>query len=443
MKNILIRNCTVLPMTASKEASEKYYTGDVGISGGRILFAGPSEAVREQAEAFARSQAGTLQEIDGTGKVLMPGLVNLHNHVSMTLLRGYADDMALMPWLTEKIWPFEAKMTAGDVYLGARLGIAEMLLGGTTTFVDMYWHAGEVIRAAREGGIRAVVCPTFVEASYDAFEQEALGIFEDPVLKTNDRVRVRIAPHAPYTCPPETWRKALSLCERFGVGIHTHLSETLDEQRIILETYGKSPSEYLRDLGVFDVPTLAAHCVHLSDSDIDILLEKGVSVSHNPQSNMKLASGVAPVARMLRRGLTVGFGTDGPSSNNDLDLWEELRTGSLLQKVATGDPCALPAYEVLQMATVNGARALGLAGELGIVAPGAKADLILVDFSKPHLSPYYDLVANLVYSAKSSDVDTVIVDGIIRVQNKKLIDTDLNSLCVQTQQRAMELRALV
>lgn len=439
--NILISGATVLPMTASEADSSKYYTGDVGVSGGRIVFAGPAAAVRDQAEAFRQAHAGDLTVLDGTDKVVMPGLINLHNHVSMTLLRGYADDMALMPWLTEKIWPFEAKMTADDVYLGAQLGIAEMLLGGTTTFVDMYWHADEVIRAAREGGIRGIICPTFVGANYDTFEAEALRILQDPSLASDERIRVRIAPHAPYTCPPETIRRALALCERFGVGVHTHVSETRDEQQTIRETYGKTPAEYLRDLGMFDYPTLAAHCVYLSESDMDIFARYGVAVSHNPHSNMKLASGVAPVVRMLERGLTVGFGTDGPSSNNDLDMWEEMRTGSLLQKVSTGDPCALSAYETLHMATAGGAKAIGMEGELGIVAPGARADLLLVDTRRAHLTPCHDLVANLAYSAKAADVDTVIVQGNIVVRGGELCGTDLADLRVRARQRVGEIAA--
>ncbi len=440
--SILIVGATVLPMTASAADTSKYYTGTVGISDGRILFAGPSEAVREEERLFRQIHADDLTILDGTDRILMPGLINLHNHVSMTLLRGYADDMALMPWLNEKIWPFEAKMTAEDVYWGARLGIAEMLLGGTTTFVDMYWHADEVIRAARESGIRGVICPTFVGSNYDTFEPEALRILQDPTLKTDDRIQVRIAPHAPYTCPPDTLKKALGLCERFGVGLHIHVSETQDEQQIIRETYGKTPTEYLRDIGLFEYPTLAAHCVYVNDSDMAIFRQYGVTVAHNPHSNMKLASGIAPVTRMRAQGVTVGFGTDGPSSNNDLDMWEEMRTGSLLQKVATGDPCALTAYETLQMATVEGARALGMADELGIIVPGARADLLLIDTRRAHLTPCHDWIANLAYSAKASDVETVIVQGKIVVREGQFCGHSLDALRAEASRcvRAIESR---
>ena len=238
--NILIAGCTVLPMTASEADAHKYFTGNIGIADGRIAFAG---ADPQQAAAF-RARCGTsLREIDGRGKVAMPGLVNLHNHVSMSLMRSYADDMPLMPWLTEKIWPFEAKLDGEDIYLGARLGIAEMLLGGTTTFVDMYWHSDRVADAVTETGIRGVVCPTFVGASYDAFEPEALRMAEKYASGGHDRVQIMLAPHAPYTCPPETLKKTLKIAEQYGLGIQIHISETLDEQQTIREQYGKTPVE--------------------------------------------------------------------------------------------------------------------------------------------------------------------------------------------------------
>ena len=419
-------------MTASEADAHKYFTGNIGIADGRIAFAG---ADPQQAAAF-RARCGTsLREIDGRGKVAMPGLVNLHNHVSMSLMRSYADDMPLMPWLTEKIWPFEAKLDGEDIYLGARLGIAEMLLGGTTTFVDMYWHSDRVADAVTETGIRGVVCPTFVGASYDAFEPEALRMAEKYASGGHDRVQIMLAPHAPYTCPPETLKKTLKIAEQYGLGIQIHISETLDEQQTIREQYGKTPVEHLRDVGLFERPVLAAHCVYVNDSDIEIMARYGVSVAHNPQSNMKLASGIAPVVQMLAAGVNVGIGTDGPSSNNDLDMWDEMRTASLLQKVATGDASVLPAYETLRMATVGGACAVGMEGELGVVAPGARADLILVDMGGTHWAPGNDPIAGLVYNAKSTDVDTVLVDGRILVERGELIGTDTVALVREASRR--------
>lgn len=435
--SILIKNALVLPMTAAAGDPDKLYHGAVGIADGRIAFAGPSA---EEAEAFERSQGGGLQVIDARGMLLMPGLINLHNHVSMSLMRGYADDMPLMAWLSEKVWPFEAKLTADDIYLGARLGIAEMLLGGTTTFVDMYWYADRIAEAVVESGMRAVVCPTFFDANYENFEREAVREIERYDGAEGGRVRVRIAPHAPYSCSPDHIRRALSLCAKYGVGVHVHLSETQAETETIRREYGKTPTEYLRDLGVFRYPTLAVHCVHLTESDMDILSACDVSVAHNPQSNMKLASGVAPVARMIARGLTVGIGTDGPCSNNDLDMWDEMRSASLLQKVFTGDASVLPAYETLRMATVEGARAIGMEGRLGVLAPGAFADVILLDTSGPHWAPGNDPVAGLVYSAKSTDVDTVIVGGKVLVRGGKLLGADTAALGREARTRVAQIK---
>jgi len=279
-------------MTASEADAHKYFTGNIGIADGRIAFAG---ADPQQAAAF-RARCGTsLREIDGRGKVAMPGLVNLHNHVSMSLMRSYADDMPLMPWLTEKIWPFEAKLDGEDIYLGARLGIAEMLLGGTTTFVDMYWHSDRVADAVTETGIRGVVCPTFVGASYDAFEPEALRMAEKYVSGGHDRVQIMLAPHAPYTCPPETLKKTLKIAEQYGLGIHIHISETLDEQQTIREQYGKTPVEHLRDVGLFERPVLAAHCVYVNDSDIEIMARYGrIDVLINGAGGNMAGATIAP-----------------------------------------------------------------------------------------------------------------------------------------------------
>lgn len=433
-------------MTAASADNRKYFRGNIGIAGGRIVFAG---AAPEEPEAFtarygkrkgaAEHGGDTLQVIDGSRFIAMPGLINLHNHVSMSLMRSYADDMPLMRWLRERIWPFEAKLTGDDVYLGAQLGIAEMLLGGTTTFVDMYWMAERVAQAAKEAGIRAVVCPAFMDSRLEESERETAALIEAFHGKDDGRITVRIAPHAPYTNAPETIRKVVELCRRYDVGVHIHLSETQEEVDIIRNTYGKTPTEYLEELGLFDLPTLAVHCVHLTDAEIDILHRRNVSIAHNPQSNMKLSSGIAPVAEMIARGLNVGIGTDGPSSNNDLDMWDEMRTASLLQKVATGDPCALPAYETLQMATVNGARAIGMEGELGVIRAGARADIILIDAEKPHLYPRHNLISNLVYCGKASDVDTVIVDGRILVQGRRLLHTDTGRLYRSAEARAEEL----
>lgn len=434
--NLLIKGCTILPMTASESDPCKYFVGNIGIADGKILFA---DAEPASVDRFRARSHEPLEEIGGEGMVALPGFINLHNHVSMSLMRSYADDMPLMPWLNDKIWPFEAKLNGEDIYLGAKLGIAEMLLGGTTTFVDMYWHSDRVADAMSEMGIRGVVCPTFVGANYDNFEPEAIRMAEKYGSKKG-RIQIMLAPHAAYTCPPDTLKKALKIADRYGLGIQIHVSETLDEQRMIREQYGKTPVAHLRDVGLFERPVLAAHCVYVDEADMEIMARCGVSVAHNPQSNMKLASGIAPVSRMLEAGINVGIGTDGPSSNNDLDMWEELRTASLLQKVATLNPCALTAYQTLRMATVHGAKAIGREGELGVIAPGALADLILVDMRRPHLSPQNDLIANLVYCGKASDVDTVIVDGQVVVKKHQLLMADVQTLCCEAGERVGEIK---
>lgn len=434
--NLLIKGCTILPMTASESDPCKYFVGNIGIADGKILFA---DAEPASVDRFRARSHEPLEEIEGEGMVALPGFINLHNHVSMSLMRSYADDMPLMLWLNDKIWPFEAKLNGEDIYLGAKLGIAEMLLGGTTTFVDMYWHSDRVADAVSEMGIRGVVCPTFVGANYDNFEPEAIRMAEKYGSKKG-RIQIMLAPHAAYTCPPDTLKKALKIADRYGLGIQIHVSETLDEQRMIREQYGKTPVAHLRDVGLFERPVLAAHCVYVDEADMEIMARCGVSVAHNPQSNMKLASGIAPVSRMLEAGINVGIGTDGPSSNNDLDMWEELRTASLLQKVATLNPCVLTAYQTLRMATVHGAKAIGREDELGVIAPGALADLMLVDMRRTHLSPQNDLIANLVYCGKASDVDTVIVDGQVVVKEHQLLTADVQTLCRDAGERVDEIK---
>jgi 5-methylthioadenosine/S-adenosylhomocysteine deaminase len=268
-----------------------------------------------------------------------------------------------------------------------------------------------------------------------------LGLLEGEELiknwhgKSNGRITTMLGPHAPYTCSPAYLEKVMALAEKYQVGIHIHVAETSGEFNDIKQQYGKTPVGHLNSLGLFDYPTLAAHCVHLTDEDINILHEKGVAVAHNPESNMKLASGVAPVVKLLNKGVTVALGTDGASSNNNLDMLEEMRSAALLHK-ATGDPTVIYSYQALEMATKNGAKALGLEDKIGMLKPGMMADLILFDFDKPHLYPKHDILAHLVYSAQSSDVDTVIVNGKIVVQGGKPLTIDSKETCQQVQKVA-------
>lgn len=398
-------------------------TGSVGVAGNRIALVSDDE----RAVAAFRAAHPDLREIDCTGRLLMPGLVNTHCHAAMTLQRSYADDIPLMRWLNDYIWPFEARQTAADAVLGMTLGVAEMLLGGVTSFVDMYYHEDSCVETVRRMGIRAVLgCNYFDHNIDEAFGEVARAV---DAAAGCDRIRIAVAPHAPYTVSAANLRRGRELADRLGLGMMVHLAETGDEQRIVRERYGTSPIAALDRLGLLDERTIAAHCVWVDDRDMEILRDRRVTVAHNPQSNMKIASGVAPVARMLREGVTVTVATDGPCSNNDLDLWEELRTAAFLQKSATGDPLVLPAGEVLRMATCNGARAMGRAeGELGVVREGALADLIVVDLRKPHLQPIHRLVANMVYCGKAADVETVVVDGRVVVDRRSIPGLDLERL---------------
>lgn len=420
--DILFTDATVLPMTAAGD-EPRTFTGSLGISGNRIEFVSASAA---DAEAF-RAAHPAARTIDCRGRLLMPGLIDTHCHAAMTLQRSSADDIALMEWLNDYIWPFEARQTPDDVALGMTLGIVEMLLGGVTSFVDMYYFEDRGVEVTRRMGIRSVLgCNYFDTNVGEVFPQMERAL---ELAAGCGRIRIAAAPHAPYTVSPENVVRGKEFCRQHGLLFMTHVAETVDEMRIVRERFGKSPVQYLDGLGVLDDRTIAAHCVHLDEADIATLAARQVIVSHNPQSNMKISSGVAPVDRLLAAGARVTVATDGPCSNNDLDLFEELRTAAFLQKSATGNPLALPAYEALKLATVNGARAMGWPdGELGVLRPGALADVIVIDLQKPHLQPIHDPVSNVVYCAKASDVETVVVDGELLVEEHRVRGIDLPQL---------------
>ena len=348
------------------------------------------------------------QVIDGKEKVVMPGLVNAHTHVAMTLLRSYADDMNLQDWLFQKIFPFEDTLTSEKVYEGSQIGIEEMLRSGTTCFCDMYFFQKETARAAEEAGIRAVLCEGITDSVLETKLEKTKDLFS--TIKPDGRIRVGISPHAVYTCQPDTLKRCAEFAKEHGMLIHTHLSETGVENTDCLRDYQMTPAALMEACGLFESPTVAAHCVHLSEEDKKILKKYQVTVVHNPVSNLKLASGVAEIPDLVKRGISVALGTDGASSNNNLNMFEEIKLTGILHKGITGDPTVLPAWEVLKMATVNGARALGFQ-DLGMLKEGYLADMIILDFSAPHLKPNHNTVSNLVYAAQGSDVETTIVDG--------------------------------
>lgn len=425
--NILITNGTILPMNIADD-SPKYFKGHLGIEGSRICFVSKEQS---DADKFLSLHKDNCKVIDATGFIVMPGLINTHTHIAMALLRGISDDVPLMEWLNEHIWPVEAHMGYNEILIGAKLGALEMLKGGTTTFVDMYPYEEAVAEASEEAGIRAIVSPCAMDFRMPHFEEDWRAVQKR--FSNSNLVSMMIGVHAIYTCSPENMKHAMELSEQLSTGIHIHHSETKDEEKTVRERYNANPTEHLVNVGLIKRPTLAAHCVYMSDEDITAFAENNVSVAYNPQSNMKLASGIAPIAKMLDAGVNVSIGTDGASSNNDLDMWDEMRTASLLQKVNTMNPCVLTAYQVLQMATVNGAKAIGKEGELGILQEGALADIILVDFEKPHLYPHTNLISELVYSCHASDVDTVIVNGEIVVENRKCTTMDETKVCTDAQ----------
>ncbi len=393
----LIKNLKILSIK-----SLEVIDGDIGIEGQKIAFVGKATAGFESDEV-----------VDGQGKLAMPGLVNAHTHIAMSLMRGYADDLAFWPWLHDKILPLEENLDGEMVYWGSRLSCAEMIASGTTCFADMYFFMDDVAKAVQDSGLRASLCRglTWFSSADDFKLEEAKKFTQKWQGAAGGKITTMLGPHAPYTCSTDFLCKVRELQTEIDVPIHIHLSESLDEMEKARESWGKTPIEYVADLGLLDGRAMAAHCVQATDADIAILAKKNTFVVHNPGSNMKLANGLAPVQRMLDAGVGVALGTDGAASNNNQNMFEEMHLAALIGKAATGDPEALPASTVLQMATIEGAKALGLQESIGTLEVGKQADIILVDLDKPHLYPQHDLVSLLVYSAQASDVSDVWVAG--------------------------------
>lgn len=360
--------------------------------------------------------------IDGAGKLLMPGLINGHCHVPMTLLRNYADDLDLQTWLFDHIFPVEARLTGDDIYWGTLLGIMEMLASGTTCFIDMYDHMNDLAKAVQQSGIRAQLSRGMTnpsdgpDFSQDPKLKETIDFYKEWNGAANGRITGAFAPHAIYTCSPNYIKAIASEAQKLGAPIHVHLDETKVEHEDCLKIHRKTPTKHLYDLGLFEQKTIAAHCVWITDEDIDILKESDVTMIHNPTSNLKLASGIAPVPKAMKRGVNVVLGTDGASSNNNLNLFEEIHLASLIHKGVHKDPLLINAEESLKMATINGAKALGL-DDIGVIKEGGKADLILIDMDKPHLLPAHNIISSLAYSVQGSDVCLTMVDGNILYEN--------------------------
>lgn len=421
--------CNASILTMSEQGPGYYRQGFLAVEGEKILSVGETEPPNWVPD----------RRVEASNRLILPGLVNAHTHAPMSLLRGYADDLVLQDWLFQKIFPVEERMTPEDIYWGTLLSLAEMTRSGVTTYADMYIHMDRVARATVEAGLRASLARGLSDRSGERGIAESRALHAEWNGAGAGRITIMLGPHAVYTCNPGFLAKVAEVAGELDLPIHIHLAENRQEVEDCLKAYGVSPVELARRAGIFERPVLLAHGVHLTQDEIEFLAGTKTSVAHNPLSNQKLASGIAPVAPMLRSGLTVALGTDGPASSNTLDILEAGRHATLLQKIATGDPTALPAPEVVRMATTSGAKALGLDGAVGRIEPGFQADLIVIDLDRPHLCPTTDPSSLLVYAARADDVEAVYVAGRALMEKRKLLVLDEELILRECRRRASRL----
>ncbi len=430
--SILLGGAWVLTQNRTRDI---FHPGAVAIRGEEIVAVG----ARDDLEA----RYAPAQVLDYPQGLILPGLINAHTHAAMALFRGLADDLPLEEWLNSHIFPAESHLDRNFVFWGTKLAVAEMLLSGTTTFCDMYLFADAVARAVAETGVRAVVGEVLYDFPSPNYGPAPDGLrFSEELCRTwqtHPRVGVAVQPHAVYTCSPKLLEQCGQLADRYNTRLIIHLSETHREVADCQARYGATPVEHLSRLGLLNSRLVADHAVVLSDADLELLAASGAGVAHCPESNMKLASGLAPVAELLARGVPVGLGTDGCASNNNLDLVQEMDTAAKLQKVRYLDPTVLPATAALDLATTGSARVLGLEGVVGALAPGLKADVVVVDLDQPHLTPLYDPYSHLVYAATGADIQTVLVHGRVLVQDRRLLAFDLEETLAQARKLAREL----
>jgi 5-methylthioadenosine/S-adenosylhomocysteine deaminase len=368
----------------------------------------------------------------------MPGLVNTHTHAAMSLLRGYADDLALQTWLEDYMWPNEAKFTSDDVYWGTQLSVVEMIQSGTTCFLDMYDHMDRVAEVVTQSGLRASLTRGMIGFAPPEVQQmklnEAKQFARDWHGQANGRITTLMAPHAPYTCPPDFISKVIEIAHELDLPVHTHMSETIREVEENAKQYGERPVKHLLNLGMFSRPSIVAHAVHLTDEEIQLLAAHDVRVSHNPGSNLKLASGIARVPELIRAGVKVSLGTDSSASNNNLDLFEEMRLAALLHKGTSQDPTVVPALQAIQMATSIGAESLWL-DSVGSLTIGNKADFIALNIDQPHYYPRTNLISHVVYSGGAQDVTDMWVNGKCIMRNKEILTLDIERIQSEVQTR--------
>ncbi|NNF50601.1 MAG: amidohydrolase [Woeseiaceae bacterium] len=434
--DLLVRGDFIVTMNASQDIIED---GAIAIDDGVILAVGPAADIESRYEAR--------EVLDGGRRVVMPGLVNGHSHAAMTLLRGVADDLALMDWLQNYIFPAEVEFVDAEfVRIGTELACWEMIRGGTTTFVDMYYYPDTIAEVVERCGMRALISATVIDQrspdAESADDSLAKGNgFIERWLDRNPRITPIFGPHANYTLNAEQLVATRAAAMKYGVPISIHVSESPFELQYAQDTYGTTSILMYESIGFFDGPTIAAHVVWPTEEEIPILAERKVGVIHNPTSNMKIASGIAPITDMLAAGVRVGLGTDGAASNNDLDMWEEMRLAALLQKVDRMDPEALPATEVLSMATSGGATAIGLGDSIGSLEPGKRADLIQVGFKDVHHIPTYDVISHLVYVSDEQDVASVVVDGRVLMKEREMLTIDTQRVAAEATALAARIQA--
>ncbi len=402
------------------EAKTIIKDGGVAVQGDTIIETGPGDTLKEK-----YPDAELIAEEHG---LVMPGLINTHTHAAMACFRGLADDLPLMQWLQEYIFPVEAKLNSEMVYQSTLLSIAEMIKSGTTSFCDMYLFAKDVARATADTGMRAwigEVLYDFPSPNYGELESGFTYVDELFAMYTNHPlINITVDPHAVYTCSPDLLKRLKKSAEKHDALYVIHLSETDDEVKGVLERFGVTPVMHLENLGLLDSKVVADHCVVLDQQEIDLLAQRGVKVAHCPESNMKLAAGVAPVPEMLEAGITVGLGTDGSASNNNVDMFGEMNSAAKLHKAHRLDPTVMTAAETLEMATTGGARVLAADNEIGSLEPGKKADIIVLDLNQPHLTPLYNIPSHLVYAARGADVIHSIINGKVVMRNRELRTID-------------------
>ena len=413
--DLLVLGGTIVTMDGTRRILDD---GGIAVAGGHILALGP--------RAEIAASYSSRQVLNGAGKLIVPGLINGHTHIPMVLFRGLADDLDLQDWLTKYIFPAEAKnVTEEFVRVGTRLGLAEMIRGGTTTFCDMYYFEDAIAEETAKVGVRGVLGETVIDfpVADNKNNSQAMSYVEKFIKRWqgHELVVPAIAPHAPYTVSEEHLKAARAFSDRTGCPIVTHISETKREVEDSIKARGTSPVNYLERIGFLNDRVIAAHMVWPQEGEIEILKRRGVGVVHNPQSNMKLAAGVAPVPKMMSAGVLIGLGTDGAASNNDLNMWEEMDTVAKLHKVFSGDPKVISAQEAFELATIRGAQALHLDKEIGSLEKGKRADLILIERDALNQIPLYNFYSDLVYATKASDVQTVVINGRIVMRNRQLL----------------------